>query len=259
MVASVGPVQEGVRIDGRRFATGSLPVVRLPRYIAGPRSVIVLLVLAVTLCLGTLIYVQHANSLIIDQDMQTAVSLSEIAARFDHEDGSLYRLLVDTAANGRSASDGSRLIGIQHSIRQISADLSGQKSSLESTDRRRAAYVVAQLAQYDEAVGVVSSMLEVDFAASVAMLRPFRINADRVLREIKTIAASGIADARRHAEAAAWRTRFLVAFVTAAVLIVAGPMCGLRSLRNAACSCRQRSGGAAMPSRKHCSLPVPTL
>jgi diguanylate cyclase (GGDEF)-like protein len=195
---------------------------RLPQYIAGPKAVIILLVLAVTLCLGTLIYVQHANSLIVDHDMQTAVSLSELAARFDHEDGNLYRLLVDASANGRAADSTRRLINIRHRISQISADLARQREALDPRDITRATRVVAELGKYDEAVGVVSSMLEVDFSTSVAMLRPFRANADRVLAEVKAIAASGIADAHRHAEDAAWRTRWLVALVTAAVLIVAG-------------------------------------
>ncbi|RYE99987.1 MAG: GGDEF domain-containing protein, partial [Oxalobacteraceae bacterium] len=195
---------------------------RLPQYIAGPKAVIILLVLAVTLCLGTLIYVQHANSLIVDHDMQTAVSLSELAARFDHEDGNLYRLLVDASANGRAADSNRRLGDIRQRISQISTDLAGQRETLDPRDSNRATQVVAELGEYDEAVGVVSSMLEVDFTASVAMLRPFRANADRVLAEVKAIAASGIADAHHHAEDAAWRTRWLVALVTAAVLIVAG-------------------------------------
>lgn len=194
---------------------------RLPQYVAGPKAVIVLLVLAVTLCLGTLIYVQHANSLIVDHDMQTAVSLSEIAARFDHEDGNLYRLLVDASATGRAADSSRRLEDIRYRIGRISADLTKQRETLDPQNGHRAAQVIAELSKYGEAVAVVSSMLEVDFAASVAMLRPFRANADRVLAEIKAIAASGIADAHHHAEAAAWRTRWLVAFVTTAVLIVA--------------------------------------
>jgi diguanylate cyclase (GGDEF)-like protein len=195
---------------------------RLPRHVAGPRAVIVLLVLAVTLCLGTLIYVEHTNSLIVDHDMETAVSLSEIAARFDHEDGNLYRLLVDEAANGRSPEVEARLLVIRRRIARISTDLAKVQEALKPQDRLRTREVVAELAKYDEAVEVVSSMLEVNFAASVAMLRPFRNNADRVLTEIKGVAASGISDAHQHAEAAAMRTRFLVAFVTGAVLIVAG-------------------------------------
>ncbi|RYY08212.1 MAG: GGDEF and EAL domain-containing protein, partial [Alphaproteobacteria bacterium] len=155
-------------------------------------------------------------------DMQTAVSLSEIAARFDHEDGNLYRLMVDEAANGKSPGIEAHLAGVQRRIRRISVDLAQRRAALVPEDRRRVADVVAELAKYDEAVTVVSSMLEINFATSVAMLRPFRANADRVLTEIKSIAASGIADAHHHAEAAAWRTRLLVAFVTTAVLIVAG-------------------------------------
>ena len=103
----------------------------LPRFILGPKAVIVLLVMAVTLCLGSLIYVQHTNSLIVNHDMETAVSLSEIAARFDHEDGSLYRLLVDEAASGRSLELETRLAEIRRRIDQISADLVKQRKTLK--------------------------------------------------------------------------------------------------------------------------------
>ncbi len=217
-----GLVESGDALVGAKSAPEVAPTSLRPRYIAGPKAVVVLLVLAVTLCLGTLIYVQHANSLIVDNDMQTAVKLSEIAARFDHEDGNLYRLLVDASANGRAADSDTRLADIRHRINQISADLAGQRDVLDPEDSYRATRAVAELGKYDDAVGVVSSMLEVDFTASVTMLRPFRSNADRVLAEVKAIAASGIADAHHHAEDAAWRTRWLVALVTVAVLVVAG-------------------------------------
>lgn len=198
-----------------------LSAVPIVRSVVRPKVVIILLVGAVTLCLGTLIYVQHANRLIVDRDMQTAVSLSEIAARFDHEDGNLYRLMVDEAANGRIPGLETKLGTIQHRIKQIKLSLSAQKARLTKSDQRRADSVTIELDQYGEALQVVSSMLEINFSTSVAMLRPFRSNADLVLSEIKGIAASGIADAHRHAEAAANRTRWLVGFVTGAVLIVA--------------------------------------
>ncbi len=204
-----------------RFAASLLNLLPFSRVVAGPKAVIVLLVLAVSLCLGTLIYVQHANSAIVNRDMDIAVSLSEIAARFDHEDGNLYRLMVDEAASGRSSGGEERLVRISDRIKRISADLVAEQRILSPDDRARAANVVTELAKYREAVDVMSSMLEIDFATSVGMLRPFRANADHVLVAIKGMAKSGMDDAHRHAEEAAWRTRLLVALVTAAVLIVA--------------------------------------
>lgn len=192
------------------------------RHVAGPRAVVVLLVLMVALCLTTLIYVQHTANVIVGRDMQTAVSLSQLAARFDHEDGNLYRLLVDTAAHGHRPGDPDRLAAIRHRIGRINTDLSVLQANLTKAERIRARHISAELDQYNDAVEVVSSMLEIDFTTSVAMLRPFRANADQVLSEIRGIAASGIADANRHADDAAWRTRLLVGLVTGAVLFVAG-------------------------------------
>lgn len=193
---------------------------RLQRAI-GPKLIIVLLVFAAALCLGTLIYVQHENQRIINRDMQTAVTLSEIAARFDHEDGNLYRLMVDEAASHHSAMLLEQVGSIQQRIHRISADLKAERYLMSERDKARAALVIAEINKYNEAVGVVSSMLELDFATSAAMLRPFRQNADRVLVEVREIASTGIADAHRHAALAAARTRLLVAAVVVAVLIVA--------------------------------------
>ena len=204
-----------------RFAGSLLNLLPFSRVVAGPKAVIVLVVLAVTLCLGTLIYVQHTNTVIVNRDMDIAVSLSEIAARFDHEDGNLYRLMVDEAAGGQSPGSGERLARISGRIDRISADLVAQQRVLSPTDRARAANVVIELAKYREAVDVVASMLQIDFATSVGMLRPFRANADQVLVAVKGMAASGMIDAHRHADEAVWRTRLLVALVTAAMLIVA--------------------------------------
>ncbi|WP_294392620.1 EAL domain-containing protein [uncultured Sphingomonas sp.] len=215
--------------DGDAVLTGAgSPAIQLfrstPRWLklfAAPKIIIVLLVFSVSLCLGTLIYVQHANSSIVNRDMQTAVELSEIAARFDHEDGSLYRLMVDEAANGRSLTVAERVRRIRRKLTRIAEDLHADERLLSPADQHRTAQVVSEINKYNDAVEVVSSMLELDFATSVAMLRPFRENADRVLHEVKDIAAAGIKDAHRHADDAAWRTRLLVAFVAVAVLIVA--------------------------------------
>jgi len=187
----------------------------------GPRAIIVLLVSMVALCLGTLIYVQHENSVIVTRDMETAVALSEIADRFDHEDGNLYRLMVDQAAHGHSTNDAGRVSRIRANLFLISAKLKVELSNLPADDQRRAYKVIKQIDEYNEAVGVVSSMLELDFASSVSMLRPFRENAFQVLRQVNGIASSGIADARYHADTAALHTRLLVGFVTIAVLVVA--------------------------------------
>ncbi|MBB3349861.1 bifunctional diguanylate cyclase/phosphodiesterase [Sphingomonas sp. BK069] len=176
--------------------------------------------MAVALCLGTLIYVQHTTSVIVDRDMETALTLSEIAASFDHEDGSLYRVMVDKAADGATYDIGPRVDTIHARVSRIRDLLVQQRGRLSRRDRRRVDRVILELNTYNDAVSVLSSMLEVDFATSVAMLRPFRANANKVLTEVKGIARSGITDAHRHAEAAAWRTRILVIVVIAAVLIV---------------------------------------
>ena len=171
--------------------------------------------------LAALIYTQHANTVIVERDMKTVAALGSIAARFDHEDGDLAKLMVDKAAGGTKVSVSPRVAVITANLRAIHSDLVRVRRDLPPSEQQRTGEIIRQIDTYTDAVSVVGSMLDVDFASSVTMLVPFKRNAQHVVNDVTLLVASGIADAREHAKLAASRTKLLVAGVSAAMILVA--------------------------------------
>lgn len=192
------------------------------KLVAAPGSILILFAITVAISLGSMIYAQHANRVIVSHDMRLVAALSEAAAQFDHEDGNLYRLLVDKAAGEKRIDIPRRAAAIKARLAIISANLSLLKRSLAPVDQARAAQVLAQIKAYGDTVDVVATMLDVDFSASAAMLSPFRGNADQVIADVNRLVAAGIADAQHHAATAAKRTAWLVGLVAGLMLLLAG-------------------------------------
>lgn len=212
-------LRERLAAARRRAAWGDWSdIVRLA---AAPGVILILFAITVSISLGALLYAQHTSSSIVQHDMRVATSLSEIAARFDHDDGDLYRLMVDKAAGGTAVDIPTRSAAIKAELAAIGAKLRDLKPSLRPSDQRRTEQVLRAVGQYSEAVDVVSAMLDINFAASAAMLAPFRSNADQVIVDVNAMVAAGIADARQHAALSAGRTRWLVATVAVAMVLLA--------------------------------------
>jgi diguanylate cyclase (GGDEF)-like protein len=169
-----------------------------------------------------MLYAQHANRVIVSHDMRLVAALSQAAARFDHEDGNLYRLLVDRAAGGQKVDIQRRAAAIKANLATISANLAVLRSSLPVAEQARAAQVLTQIKAYGETIDVVATMLDIDFSASAAMLAPFRGNADQVIADVNRLVAAGVTDAQHHAATAAARTAWLVGLVAGLLLMLAG-------------------------------------
>ncbi|NIJ08237.1 methyl-accepting chemotaxis protein [Sphingomonas vulcanisoli] len=192
----------------------------LLKFAAAPALMLVLFVIATAISLSALIYAQHATTVIVERDMHIATELGSIAARFDHEDGNLYRLLVEKASGGHPDT-AKREAAIQANLHRVREDLSRIRPALPASEQKGATAVLAQIDRYAEAVTVVSSMLDIDFSASTAMLAPFRTNADRVIADVNAMVAAGVESTRQHAAIAARRTRILVAIVALSVFTLA--------------------------------------
>ena len=191
------------------------------RLAAAPGVILILFAITVAISLGALLYAQHTSSSIVQHDMRIVTSLSETAARFDHADGNLYRLMVDKAAGGAQVDIPRRSMEIKAQLAAIGAELRAIRPWLRPSDRKRTDQVLRSIGQYSEAVDVVSTMLDINFAASAGMLAPFRQNADQVIADVNAMGAAGIADARHHAALSAARTRWLVAVVATTMVLLA--------------------------------------
>jgi methyl-accepting chemotaxis protein len=195
----------------------------IAKFAAAPVVMLVFFTLATLLSVAALIYARHATS-VVEADMRLTTELSSIGARFIHEDDALHRLLVDKAAGGQGVDTVGRAAVIKARLTRLHDDLAAIDRRLPPRDRRQASAVADQIAQYADAVDVVSSMLDVNFASSAAMLIPFRSHADQAIASVDRMVAQGVQHAEERAAAAASRTRILIGLtiMLMAMLLVIG-------------------------------------
>lgn len=202
----------------RRLRLQDRPLVA--KFAAAPIVMLALFMVATTFSVAALVYAHHA-SVMVEKDMRTTTELGSISSRFIREDDRLHRLLVDKAAGDPSVDIAKRSAAIKADLTRLHDDLAAIRSRLPAREQATAAAVGDQIARYTEAVDVVSSMLDVNFAASATMLLPFRSNADRAIASVDQMVAQGVRDAAEHAAVAAARTRLLIGFTIALTAIVA--------------------------------------
>jgi methyl-accepting chemotaxis protein len=200
----------------RRLRLQDRPLIA--KFAAAPIAMLALLLVSTAVSLGALVYASGVAGTIVDRDMRVVTALGSVSARFVRDDDALHRLVVERAAGDRSIDAVKQADQIKADLTRIHADLAHVRPLLPVAEQARAAHVIGQIERYGEAVDVVGSMLDVNFAASAAMLRPFRVNADTAIAETNRMVAEGLREAQAHAAAAARRTRYLIAVVAALVL-----------------------------------------
>jgi methyl-accepting chemotaxis protein len=169
-----------------------------------------------------LIYAQHGTDRIVSRDMTDIATLTAVSARFEHANGEVYRLLADKAASAPGTNVAQRTQAIEAELKHARADLARFAASAPKADRARIRRTLVQMDKYADAITVVSSMLDIDFASSTTMLAPFRDNARQVIDQVDDIAANGVADARKHAATVQRRTEAMVILVALSALLLAG-------------------------------------
>ena len=205
------------------------------KFAAAPASMLALFLISVTLSMAALVYAQHGTDRVVGYDMADIATLSDVTARFEHANGEMYRLLADKAAATPGTDVVARTAAIEGELKQARADLARFAASAPADDQQKIKQTLALMDKYADAINVVSSMLDIDFASSTAMLAPFRANAQQVIRQVDDIAAHGVEDARDHAVAVQRRIEAMVILVSLSAVLLAvvgvvGPMAIGRSL-----------------------------
>jgi methyl-accepting chemotaxis protein len=204
------------------------------KFAAAPASMLALFLVSVALCMAALVYAQIATDRISGHDMAGVAALTAVSTHFEHANGEMYRLLADKAAvPGTDVA--TRSAEIDRELQRARDDLAQFARSRPDQDQRKVRATLALMDRYRDATKVVSSMLDIDFASSAAMLAPFRANAQQVVAQVEAIAAAGANDARQHAVTVERRIEMMVAFVTLSTLLlalvgIAGPMAIGRSV-----------------------------
>jgi len=199
------------------------------KFAAAPASMLALFLISVTLSLSALIYAQQGTDRVTGHDMGEIARLSGVSARFEHANGEMYRLLADKAAAAPGTDVAKRTAAIEAELKRARNDLAAFMASAPQEDRARIRRTLAMMEKYADAINVVSSMLDIDFASSAAMLEPFRANAHEVIVQVDAIAANGVADAREHAATVQHRIEAMLLLVGLSTLLLAtlgvvGPM-----------------------------------
>jgi len=198
------------------------------KFAAAPASMLALFLILVSLCMAALVYAQLASDRVVGHDMRDIGTLTEVSVRFEHANGELYRLLADKAA-APGTNVAKRTAAIEDELKQAHADLLHFSELEPDEGRDQIRRTAVQMDRYAEAIKVVSSMLDIDFASSAAMLEPFRANAQQVINQVNAIAAQGEADAEEHAAAVHRRIQLMIVLVALSALLLAaigfvGPM-----------------------------------
>jgi methyl-accepting chemotaxis protein len=204
------------------------------KFAAAPASMLALFLVSVTLCMAALVYAQIATDRISGRDLTDVTALNAVSTHFEHANGEMYRLLADKAATPRTDVAG-RSAEIDKELQQARDDLAQFARSRPDQERSKVRATLALMDRYRDATKVVSSMLDIDFASSTAMLSPFRANAEQVVDQVEALAAAGASDAHDHALAVERRIEVMVALVTLSTLLLAlvgivGPMAIGRSV-----------------------------
>lgn len=205
------------------------------KFAAAPASMLALFLISVTLSMAALVYAQHGTDRVVGRDMTDIATLSDVTGHFQHANGEMYRLLADKAAAVPGTNVVARSAAIVAELKRARDDLAKFAASAPADDQQKIKQTLVLMDKYSDAIKVVSSMLDIDFASSTAMLQPFRANARQVIAQVDAIAANGAADARDHAAAVQRRIEMMVVLVSLSAILlavvgVAGPMAIGRSL-----------------------------
>lgn len=214
MIAALADwIERRARLADRPLAT---------KVAATPLLMLGLFVAVAALSAAALLVADRNVSGIVRGDMHDVGRLNAIERHFGANDSRVYRLLVAKAAN--PAFDVSKdTATIQTGLTQVRADLLAYRAG-HPTDADAIARAVAVLDRYRETVGVITSMLELDFGSSAAMIAPFREHATLVEQRIRQVSESGVSHADASAAQAVLTTRItiLLILILSAIAILLG-------------------------------------
>ncbi|KQR82336.1 methyl-accepting chemotaxis protein [Sphingomonas sp. Leaf343] len=181
----------------RRFRLADRSMVT--KVAATPLLMLTLVIFIVTISASALLLADRNVNQIVHGDMRDVSQLKNVALEFETVDSSLYRLLVAKAANPA--------LDVRAPAAIIARDLAAVRRELQtfgkshSVHRQNVDAVLDDLDRYGATVAVISSMLEIDFASSAAMVAPFRSHASRVEQRIRAMADGGVRQAEANARA----------------------------------------------------------
>jgi diguanylate cyclase (GGDEF)-like protein len=161
---------------------------------------------------------------VVDQDLRRAEQLTESATDLQRINGQLYRLTTLQAAKSANLTVGTEVDELTLAADRLASDLTTYAgTSTTDADRTELTQLAGAVRLYRDAIGVVGSMLEIDFPSAVEFIQPFDENANKVLTSLARMTGRAVSNGDRQAEtsaALAEMTRLTVAAVAVTVSLL---------------------------------------
>ena len=142
--------------------------------------------------------VTRQAEVIVEQNLENSVRISDIDARTRALNGDFYRLMSRRAANIGGQDVQGELDGICKNVEQLIADLEDyRKTRAPASSKRAISDAMRQLQEYKQALEFVGSMLEVDFASAVTFIQPFNGLFDNLTGLLRDMKEMTVVEARR--------------------------------------------------------------
>ncbi len=164
---------------------------------------------------------------IVDKDFSAALTLSRANSQIQNVNGKLYQLLTYQAAD---ISDGenpaTQVANLATEVEQTIADLEAYRKTVSAQQEANAVQAIEEeLVTYKDTIGVVASMMEIDFGSAVSFAEPFAENYESLLKQFDQLVDDTIANSRASADAgakAAQNANLLLAATSLIALSAAG-------------------------------------
>jgi len=182
-----------------------------------------LIVLVEALSIGTVNNLKAGLQDVVANKFNPSVELAGSVERLRAANGALYLLQVQQAA-GLKPDVAAEAKKITDTLEQITAGLTRFKADYASaSDKEKIDAALANLKNYQDAVGFVASMLELDFKTTVGFITPLGAAYEKMIADLSAVSGGFLASSRQESEAeiaAVNRKLVIVYTVTALSLLV---------------------------------------
>lgn len=168
----------------------------------GLGPLVALIMLAVVSWIGTSGLNSQVDQLtdIVESNLKGGTELSRLKADLSAVNGELYRIATLQAAEAEDLDLMSSMEALRGRVDEIIAGLGSYKSTyMVGLDTSSIDQSMEELGQYRDSIEVVESMLEIDFASAVSLMRPFEENYTKLSNNLTEIVVQGVRDSEARA------------------------------------------------------------
>jgi signal transduction histidine kinase len=163
---------------------------------------------------------QEAMKAVVETDLETSARLAQINSRLQKANTDVYRLITDAATGGGKELT-PRIQDLAKRVEAIIVDLQEYRNSEAAAPQRETLDTfIDNLGVYNDAIGWIGSMLEIDFQTSIAFIAPYNTQVDGLSQQLSAIIADSTTKAKLRADKATEALRRVAYYFAAAAASV---------------------------------------